>query len=135
MTLNTKAGLLIELILLALAVPAVASPDETAPVNLLGSAFTRGAPADAADEYAWKAREAVTPKPVIPATAAPALNANQRLARSISLAARESLFSAGIKSSESAVIECVDGDYPGGGMGLLSQPYLAASARTDHCRR
>lgn len=35
----------------------------------------------------------------------------------------------------SAKGDCLKGEYPGGGMGLLSLPFLAAAALADQCRR
>jgi len=57
------------------------------------------------------------------------------LARSIALTAKVSLIEQGIEASPQALIDCQKGDYPGGGMGLLSLPFQNASAQTDHCRR
>ena len=52
------------------------------------------------------------------------------LARSIALTAHVSLIDQGIEASRQALIDCQKGDYPGGGMGLLSLPFQNASAQT-----
>jgi hypothetical protein len=41
----------------------------------------------------------------------------------------------GSEVQRSAKGDCLKGDYLGGGMGLLSLPFLAAAALRDQCRR
>ena len=57
------------------------------------------------------------------------------LARGIASAYRQGLIDLGVKASKEALVECQKGDYPGGGMGLLSLPLARPNAVTDHCRR
>lgn len=57
------------------------------------------------------------------------------LAKSMAASARESLMDLGVNAARQALIECQKGDYPGGGMGLLSLPFQRPEAQTDHCRR
>ena len=57
------------------------------------------------------------------------------LSQSMTSAARVSLLEQGVETSRQALIDCQKGDYPGGGMGLLSMSFANASAQTDHCRR
>lgn len=61
--------------------------------------------------------------------------AGDALARSLAAAGRVSLLEQGVSSARQALIECQKGDYPGGGMGLLSLPSQRPEAQTDHCRR
>jgi hypothetical protein len=58
-----------------------------------------------------------------------------RLARGIASASVPGLIELGVKASKDALLECQKGDYPGGGMGLLSMPLARPNAVTDHCRR
>ena len=57
------------------------------------------------------------------------------LSKSMTSAAKVSVLEQGIEASRQALIDCQKGDYSGGGMGLLSMPFQAASAQSDHCRR
>ena len=66
-----------------------------------------------------------------PAGRAPA----DRLSASIAAAARPGWIERGVEGSREALLECNKGDYPGGGMGLMSMPFAKPSALTDHCRR
>ena len=59
--------------------------------------------------------------------------ARQSLADSIARATRRSLIDLGTEAAKEAVLDCLKGDYPAGGMGLLSLPFGRASAHTDHC--
>ncbi len=58
-----------------------------------------------------------------------------RLARGIASAYHPGLIELGVKASKDALLECQKGDYPGGGIGLLSMPLARPNAVTDHCRR
>ena len=58
-----------------------------------------------------------------------------RLARSIEAAGHTGFIEQGVKASKEALLECQKGDYPGGGMGLMSMPLARPNAVTDHCRR
>ena len=49
--------------------------------------------------------------------------------------AHRGLLESGIETAKEALLECQKGDYPGGGMGLLSMPLGRPSSRTDHCFR
>ena len=60
-------------------------------------------------------------------------SARESLADSIARATRRSLIDLGTETAKEAVLDCLKGDYPGGGMGLLSLPFGRASAHTDHC--
>lgn len=60
---------------------------------------------------------------------------NERLARSMASGAHRGLLGSGIETAKEALLECQKGDYPGGGMGLLSMPLGRPSSRTDHCFR
>ena len=62
-----------------------------------------------------------------------ALSPRQSLANSIARSARRSVIERGTQTAKEAVLDCLKGDYPGGGMGLLSLPFGRSSARTDHC--
>lgn len=59
----------------------------------------------------------------------------ERLAVSMAGAARQNLFESGTETARQALLDCLRGDYPGGGMGALSLPFHRPSARTDHCAR
>ncbi len=78
-------------------------------------------------------RIALRPWQTTPAAAgrAPA----DRLSASIAAAARPGWIERGVEGSREALLECNKGDYPGGGMGLMSLPFARPSALTDHCRR
>ena len=62
-------------------------------------------------------------------------SADARMAKAIAASAHIGILEQGIASAQQALIDCQKGDYPGGGMGLLSMPYFRPSAITDHCRR
>ena len=51
------------------------------------------------------------------------------------MSAHISLIDQGTAISEQALIDCQKGDYPGGGMGLLSIATMKPSAHAEHCRR
>lgn len=53
---------------------------------------------------------------------------------SVSAAAKASLVELGVATARQALQDCLDGDYPGGGMGALSLPFGRPTARTAHCR-
>lgn len=57
------------------------------------------------------------------------------LARSIARAASESIVELGTATAKQAVLDCLKGEYPGGGMGSLSLPFGRAAVQTDHCRQ
>ena len=59
----------------------------------------------------------------------------EKLTKSIAMAAKRSLAQSGVEVAKEAILECQKGDYPGGGMGLLSMPLGRPSSRTDHCFR
>ena len=58
-----------------------------------------------------------------------------KLASSIAAAATVDILQLGTAIAKQAVLDCMNGDYPGGGMGLLSMPLARPTARTDHCRQ
>jgi hypothetical protein len=49
-------------------------------------------------------------------------------------AAKISIIEQGVNTSKQALLDCQKGEYPGGGMGVLSLPHGRPSAITDHCR-
>ena len=57
------------------------------------------------------------------------------LVRSIKASAAVGLVELGTAAAKEAIIDCQKGDYPGGGMGLLSLPFGAGGVIADHCRR
>jgi len=59
----------------------------------------------------------------------------EKLALSIASAANQSFVQSSIEVAKEAILGCQKGDYPGGGMGLLSMPLGRPSSRTDHCFR
>ena len=61
-------------------------------------------------------------------------SAESKLAKSISSAATLSLVELGTSTARQALQDCLKGEYPGGGMGVLSLPQGRPSATTDHCR-
>jgi hypothetical protein len=58
---------------------------------------------------------------------------SSKLAAAISAAGNVDMVQGGVAGSKWALLECQRGDYPGGGMGVLSLPFGRPSARTDHC--
>lgn len=56
------------------------------------------------------------------------------LGSAIARAGKIDLMQQGIEASRQAILECIKGDYPGGGLGLASMPLARPTARTDHCR-
>ena len=58
-----------------------------------------------------------------------------RWAKSIASSANRGLTQRGVETAKEALIECQRGDYPGGGVGLLSMPIGRPASRTDHCFR
>ncbi len=58
-----------------------------------------------------------------------------KLASSIAAAGTVDILQRGTAIAKQAVLDCLNGDYPGGGMGLLSMPTARPTARTDHCRQ
>ena len=58
-----------------------------------------------------------------------------KLASSIAAAGTVDILQRGTAIARQAVLDCLNGDYPGGGMGLLSMPTARPTARTDHCRQ
>lgn len=58
-----------------------------------------------------------------------------RLARSMASAASRGVVQSGIEIAKESILECQKGDYPGGGMGLLSMPMGRPASRIDHCFR
>lgn len=57
-----------------------------------------------------------------------------RFAAAIASAGNAGFVEEGTAGSRQAILECNKGDYPGGGMGLLSLPQGRPSATGDHCR-
>ena len=62
-------------------------------------------------------------------------SAADSLARAVAQSAQAGWLERGVATAKEALAECIKGDYPGGGMGLFSMPYLRPSATADHCRR
>ena len=58
-----------------------------------------------------------------------------KMASSIAAAGTVDILQRGTAIAKQAVLDCLNGDYPGGGMGLLSMPTARPRARTDHCRQ
>jgi hypothetical protein len=58
-----------------------------------------------------------------------------KLGTSIALTARAGIVEQGVATAKEAIQSCQKGDYPGGGLGLLSLPSGRESARTAHCQR
>jgi hypothetical protein len=58
-----------------------------------------------------------------------------RLGFAVAASARQSIAEQGVAAARQALLDCQKGDYPGGGMGVLSMPFQRPSAITDHCRR
>ena len=53
----------------------------------------------------------------------------------ISRSAKQSISEQGVATAKQALLDCQKGDYPGGGLGILSMPYQRPNAITDHCHR
>ena len=62
-------------------------------------------------------------------------NPQSKLASSIAAASTPDIVQRGTAISKQAVLDCLKGDYPGGGMGSLSMPFGRPNALTDHCRQ
>ena len=117
--------------------------------------MNRSAPAPAAITTPEpQAITAAAPEPAasqLLAEAAPSLMDGEATRRAIRAAAREPGLAAqagrqgpalqtpderlGSEVQRSAKGDCLKGEYVGGGMGLLSLPFLAAAALRDQCRR
>lgn len=95
-----------------------------------GPAFPQPATATAPLDLTVSARGLAAGRP---ATAVP--SPRRGLAEAIALAAPPGLLQAGFDAAKQAIVDCQRGDYPGGGLGLLSLPFGTAHARTDHCFR
>ena len=65
----------------------------------------------------------------------PTASKEARLVQAISQSAMVSIAEHGIAAARQALLDCQKGDYPGGGMGIMSLPFQRPSAATDHCRR
>jgi hypothetical protein len=59
----------------------------------------------------------------------------RNLGASIAATAKAGVVEQGVATAKEAIQSCQKGDYPGGGMGLLSLPSGRESARTGHCQR
>jgi hypothetical protein len=59
----------------------------------------------------------------------------RNLGASIAGTAKAGVVEQGVTTAKEAIEGCLKGDYPGGGMGLLSLPSGRESARTSHCQR
>jgi hypothetical protein len=141
---NVRAqGVCLHLRIVASALPlvAVAAMADDHPPTEVEPAVQRGVVGSMAVSFhaGLKPNSAVTAGPIaLPATALGVKSAEHspsRLSAGIAAAAKVSLSELGISAASEAILECLKGDYPGGGMGPLSLPFARVSARTDHCRR
>jgi hypothetical protein len=113
---NARLGHALWLLCLAAALPARTAPQAYHDEPLLGLRYVLPSGAAA------PARPTTTP-------------AQDRLSRGIEAAGTIGFIEHGVQASKEALIECQKGDYPGGGMGLMSMPLARPNAVTDHCRR
>jgi hypothetical protein len=58
-----------------------------------------------------------------------------KLASAIAAAGTVDIVQRGTAIARQAVLDCLKGEYPGGGMGSLSMPLLRPTALTDHCHQ
>jgi hypothetical protein len=59
--------------------------------------------------------------------------ASSSLGKEISEAAKVGLLDQGVEASREALLDCQKGDYPGGGLGLLSLPFGQVTEQSHHC--
>jgi hypothetical protein len=59
--------------------------------------------------------------------------ASPSLSKEISEAAKVGLLDQGVEASREALLDCQKGDYPGGGLGLLSLPFGQVTEQSHHC--